>query len=488
MTRILIRNAAVAWVLVVGLVTPIGAQQPSAPTLDRTVAPPAAPEAPLRFPQWTQSPLANGATLVVSERRSLPLVAVTIEFIGGADQYEPANEAGLASFVASMLSEGTTTRTGDQISNAIQSLGGQLGTSIAGETGSIRFSVMKDKLQPMLDLVNDVMLHPTFPADALERLRARSLVGLAQQRDRTSGIANVVFPKLLYTTSHPYGRSPTEASLKAITRGDLEAFHRMYFTPGHATITVVGDVSATDVKRMVEHAFADWPAGGSVPAFTYPAPPAPGPTTIYLVDKPGAAQSTFAIGAVGPPRNTPDYVALRVLNSFFGEQFQSRLNADIRERKGYSYGVFSRFAYGRGPGPFQAGGDIVTAKTDSALIEFMSQLRGIRGGQPITDDEMTAAKNALIQSLPAQFASDAEVNAAITTIYANALPRDYYQNFVKQVNAVTKEDVLRVARKYIDPDHLAILIVGDRATIERPLAATGIAPVVRLNVEGERIE
>lgn len=468
-------------------IAPLAAQQPTG-ALDRTVAPPAGPAPAIHFPEWTETTLTNGATLVVSQRHALPLVAVTIEFIGGADQYEPANERGLANFVASMLSEGTTTRTGDQLSNAIQLLGGQISTTIGGESGAIRFTVMKDKLQPMLDLVNDMMLHPTFPEAALERLRGRSIVGLAQLRDRTSGIASIVFPKLLYTTNHPYGRTPSEASYKAITRADLEAFHRAYYTPGHAEITVVGDVNPADVKRMLDRAFADWPAGGSVPSFSYPPVPAPGPTTIYLVDKPGAAQSTFAIGEVGPPRNTPDYYALRVLNSFFGELFQSRLNADIREQRGYSYGVFSRFAYGRGPGPFEAGGDIVTAKTDSALIEFMAQLRGIRGGRPITDAEMTAARNALIQSLPAQFASDAAVNAAITSIYANGLARDYYQNFVKQVNAVTKDDVLRAARKYIDPEHLVILIVGDRAKIEAPLAATGIAPIVRLSVEGERIE
>jgi zinc protease len=486
MSRMHLWRAAAACALAASI-TPLVAQQPSG-ALDRTVAPPAGPAPSILFPQWTQTTLANGATLVVSQRHSLPLVAVTIEFIGGADQYEPANERGLANFVASMLNEGTTTRTGDQLSDAIQMLGGQISTNIGGESGGIRFTVMKDKLQPMLDLVNDMMLHPTFPAAALERLRGRSLVGLEELRDRTSGVASVVFPKLLYTANHPYGRSPTEASYKAITRADLETFHHAYFTPGHAKITVVGDVDPADVKRMFDRAFADWPAGGSVPTFSYPTPPAPEPTTIYLVDKPGAAQSTFAIGAVGPPRTTSDYYALRVLNSFFGELFQSRLNADIRERKGYSYGVFSQFAYGRGPGPFRAGGDIVTAKTDSALIEFMTQLRGIRGGEPITEDEMTAAKNSLIQSLPAQFASDAAVNAAITSLYANGLPRNYYQNFVTQVNAVTKGDVLRAARTYIDPEHLVILIVGDRAKIEPPLAATGIAPIVRLNLDGEKIE
>jgi zinc protease len=250
-------------------------------------------------------------------------------------------------------------------------------------------------------------------------------------------------------------------------------------------ITVVGDVKPDEVKTALDKALAPWKAGGSRPSFTYPSPPQPKSTTIYLVDKPAAAQSTFAIGEVGPPRSTPDYYTLRVLNSFFGELFQSRLNANIREQKGYSYGVSSRFAYGRGPGAFRAGGDIVTAKTDSALIEFMKEINGIRGERPITDEEMTAAKNALIQSLPGRFASVGGVSSAVSEIYTQDLPENYYQNFVTQINAVTKEQVLDAARKYLDPDHLAIVIVGDRAKIEGPLAATKIAPIVLLDANGD---
>jgi predicted Zn-dependent peptidase len=289
----------------------------------------------------------------------------------------------------------------------------------------------------------------------------------------------------LYTTDEPYGRSMTEQSVKSITRDDLVKFHDAYFKPGRAEVTVVGDITPAEAKRVLDKTLAPWAAGGTVPSFTYPTPPAPKATTIFLVDKPGAAQSTFAIGEVGPPRGTPDYFALRVLNSFFGEQFQSRLNANIREQKGYSYGVSSRFAYGRGAGAFRAGGEIVTAKSDSALIEFMKELRGIRGERPITDDEMQAAKNALIQSLPGRFASVGSVSSAISELYTQDLPEDYYQNFVKRVNAVTKDDVLSVAKKYIDPQHLAIVIVGDKSQIEGPLAATKIAPIVYLDINGD---
>jgi zinc protease len=176
------------------------------------------------------------------------------------------------------------------------------------------------------------------------------------------------------------------------------------------------------------------------------------------------------------------------MNAMLGGLFQSRLNANIREDKGYSYGVGSFFAYGRGPGPFQAGGDIVSAKTDVALIEFMKELRGITGSRPVTDEEMTAAKNSLVLSLPEQFGSVGGVSSAITGLWTSGLPDDYYQQFSARIAAVTKEDVVRVAKQYIDLDHLTIVIVGDRATIEAPLKATNVAPIVAADIDGNIIK
>ncbi|HEV8216857.1 MAG TPA: pitrilysin family protein, partial [Gemmatimonadaceae bacterium] len=428
-----------------------------------------------------------GAPLIVSEKHGLPLVSFQISFIGGANQYEPEEKTGLASFVASMLSEGTTHRTGDQISNDLQLLGTDINAFISGESGRISFLSTRDKFASTLAVLADLLENPTFPQDALDRLRARTIVSLTVNRDRTSGIANVVFPKAVFTNAHPYGRTMSEASVKAITRDDLVSFYRNYFRPGHAVITVVGDISQAEAKRAVENALSGWKAGGSVPDFAYPAAPAPKPTTIYLVDKPGAAQSTFALGEVGPPRATPDYFALRVMNEMLGVLFQSRLNHNIREVKGYSYGVGSSFAFGKGPGAFRTGGDIVTAKTDSALIEFMKELRDIRGARPPTDDELAQAKASLVQSLPSTFASVTGVNNNIASIYTQGLPEDYYDVFTRAVNSVTRDDVVRVAKKYIDPEHLTIVIVGDRSKIEAPLAATKIAPIVVLDVNGNPI-
>jgi predicted Zn-dependent peptidase len=386
-----------------------------------------------------------------------------------------------------MMTEGTTLRSADDISNALQLLGTSVQFFVASENGGVQFRSLKDKFEPTLDIMAEELLHPAFPATALDRLKQRNIINLRLNMDRTSGIAGVVYPKLLYTTDHPYGRTPSEASMSAITRDDVVAFHKAFFQPARAVIVVAGDITPADAKKKVEKALAGWPAGGSPASFAYPATPAPKPTTVYIVDKPNAAQSTFAIGLVGPPRSTADYYALRVMNNLFGEQFQSRLNANIREAKGWSYGVSSYFAYGRGPGQFRAGGEIQTDKTDSALVEFVKEIKGIRGDRPVTDDELSTAKAALIQSLPRSLASLAGVAGMVDEIYLNGLPEDYWTEFQKGVNAVTVADVQRVARQYLDADHLTILIVGDRSKIEAPVRATGVAPVVVLDSQGKPV-
>ena len=414
---------ATAAVLVSVTTTGVGARQ----AVDRT-KPPAPGKTPdLRVPTWTKSALPDGADLIVSEKHDLPLVAFSLTFLGGANQFEPADKTGLASLTAAMMSEGTKSKDGEALSNALQLLGTSVSTTVAGESGSMSFVSTTDKLPQTLDIVADMLLNSTFPADALERLRAQRLVALTQARAQPGAIAGRVFPKVLYGNAHPYGRVATEASLKAITREDVVAFHNQYLQPGRALVTVVGDVTAAGVKPVIEKALAAWPKAGARPAFTYPAPPPVQKTTIFLVDRPGAAQSTFAIGHPGPQRNTPDYYALQVMNTMLGGMFQSRLNANIREEKGYSYGVTSNFAFGKGPGAFRTGGDIVGDKTDVALVEFMKELRGIVGERPVTDEELNTAKESLIQRLPATFASVSAINNALTSLWSQGLPDDYFQ-------------------------------------------------------------
>jgi zinc protease len=279
----------------------------------------------------------------------------------------------------------------------------------------------------------------------------------------------------------------TEQTTKAITRADVVDFHQRFFKPARALVTVVGDVTPAAIRPVIERGLAGWSAGGEKPTFSYPSVPAARATTIYLVDKPGSAQSIFAIGLPGPPRSTPDYYALQVMNTILGGMFQARLNANIREEKGYSYGVSSGFGFGKGPGPFRTGGDIVGDKSDAALIEFMKELRGILGARPVTEEELTTAKDSLVQRLPGTFASVSAINGAISGLWLQSLPDNYYQQYTKSVTAITTDDVVRVAKKYLDLDHLAIVIVGDRKAIEEALKKTNVAPLAFLDIEGNAL-
>jgi len=474
------RLATLLFAIAFGVVVAAQAQQP----LDRAKIPPPGKTPELRVPVWTKTMLGNGATLIVSERHGLPLISFSITFLGGANQFEPANRRGLAAITSLMLTEGTTTKTGDQLSDALQLLGTSVNTNIGSEEGSMGFVSTAGNFEATLAILSDMMSNSTFPSEALERLRGRTLVGLTQAKDQPTIVSAQVFAKVLYGDAHPYGQRATETSVKAISREDVVEFQKAYFQPGRAIITVVGDVNAARGKTAIDKAFVAWKKAGDKPSFDYPNLPERRPATIYLVDKPGAAQSVVNIGLPGPPRNTPDYFALQVLNHILGGQFQSRLNANIREQKGYSYGVNSFFSYGKGPGAFRAGGSIVSAKTDAALIEFMKEFRGIVGERPVTDEELQTARDSLIQALPQRFASVSAIGNSIASLIVQSLPDDYYQNYGKNISAVTKDDLARVAKQYIDLGHLAIVIVGDRASVEGPLKATGIAPITILDIDG----
>jgi zinc protease len=479
------RNSALGLLLIASTLSAQATKQ--AAKLDRTVPPTAGKTPEMKVPTWTKTKLANGAELIISIKRGLPLVSVSMDFIGGALQFEDPAKIGTATLTAQMMSEGTSTKTGDQLADAQQMLGTSITARVGNESGGLRFSALSDKLDASFAIMADMLINPSFPADALVRRRGQAVVALTQAKDQPNSIANVVFAKVVFGDEHPYGRVTTEATVNAVTRDDIVAFHQAYFQPGRAIVTVVGDVDAAKVRASFEKAFANWKAGGDRPTFNYPPTPPSKSRTIYLVDKPKSAQSVFALGIPGPSRDTPDYYAISVMNNILGELFQSRLNHLIREVKGYSYGVGSSFAFGRGPGAIRAGGGIVTAKTDSALIDFMAELQGVQGGKPFTADEIAQGKESLIQSLPSRFAGVSAASGAISSIYTQGLSEKYWQEYAANISAVTADDLVRVAKKYLDLERFNLVIVGDRATIEEPLRKTGIAPIVFLDIAGKPV-
>jgi len=272
--------------------------------------------------------------------------------------------------------------------------------------------------------------------------------------------------------------------VQGLSRDDVVEFHKRLFLPNNASLIVVGDVTPDAAVSMLESALEEWKPGEAVEQ-TLPEPPSSKPVTIYLVDKPGAAQSVLAVGQVGVPRSTADYFPLTVMNAILGGQFSSRINLNLREDKGYTYGARSSFAFRQGPGPFQAGGSVQTGVTKEALVELVKEITDITGPRPVLDIELAFAKDRIIQGFPSRFETTFGVAGTLADLVLYGLPADYLSTYQAAVEAVTKDDVERVAKKYLDTEHMAILVVGDRAKIEAGLKSLPYAKVINvLDPEG----
>ena len=427
-------------------------------------APPA-----LRVPPITTRQLPNGLRIVVVEQHELPIVDMILQVRSGGES-DAAGRTGTAALTSALLTEGTTSRSALEIADQAAFLGVRLGAGSGWEQSTVSLHAPTAQLDSALALFADVALRPAFPAADLERVRKVRLTGLQQLRDRGPAIADRAYATALYGEQHPYGRplAGTEASVAAISRADLQAFYETYYRPNNATLLVVGDVRPDDVERRAQALFGGW-ARRDVPAPSNATAEAPKATTLVLVDKPGAAQSSFRIGGIGVPRSTKDYFALQVLNTILGGSFTSRLNSNLRETKGYTYGAGSGFSMRRQAGPFTASAEIAAAKSDSALIEFVKELRAIRDTVP--SDELAKAKRYLQLSLPEDFETTGSIAGQLLPLITYGIPLDFYNSAVENIGAVTQADVQRVARQYVNPDRLTMVIVGDRKSIEPGIRA-----------------
>jgi zinc protease len=448
---------------------PVPPMPVAAAPIDLTRPPVLGPPPALRVPPVTTRQLPNGLRIVIVEQHELPLADVILQFRTGGEA-DPAGKIGDAALVAAMLTEGTTTRSALEIADQAAYLGVHLGAGSGWEQSTMSLHAPTAQLDSALALFADIVLHPAFPPADLERVRKMRLTALQQLRDRGPAIADRAYASALYGSQHPYGRplSGTESSVAALSRADLTSFFGTYYRPNNATLLVVGDVTPDDVERRAQTLFGAWPrADVPLPAAAMATPPKA--TTLVLIDKPGAAQSSFRIGGIGAPRSTTDYFALEVLNTILGGSFTSRLNNNLRETHGYTYGANSGFSLRRSAGPFTASAEVVSGKTDSALVEFMKELRAIRDTVPA--DELAKAKRYLQLGLPEEFETTGSIAAQFLPLIAYGIPLDFYNSAVENIGAVTQADVQRVARQYIDPARLTLVIVGDRKTIEPGIRA-----------------
>jgi zinc protease len=446
---------------------------------DRSAPPELGPPPSLRLPPVDRFELPNGLPVILMEKHGVPIVQVKMLIRAGSVD-DPSGKTGLASMTAAMLDEGAGELDALALADAIDFLGADLEVGSGLHTTGIYLFTPVSQLEPALALMADVVLRPTFPAAEIERLRTERLTGLLQARDEPRAIAVVQFDDALFGDEHPYGAFVDEASLRALTRADLVNFHGTRYRPDNAVLIVVGDVNAADMRPMLTAAFGGWEPGGAAPAKVDTAPQVTG-RTVYLVDKPGAAQSEIRIGRIGAPRVTEDYFALMVMNTILGGSFTSRLNSNLREDKGYSYGAGSRFDMRPVAGPFQAGAAVQTEVTDKALVEFMKELTEI--SQTVTEEELERARNYVALRFPGRFQTVAGIADQLGEAYLYDLPPDYFNDYVEDVLAVSMEDVNRVAKEYVDPENMAIIVVGDLETIEPGVRALSLGDVEILTVE-----
>jgi predicted Zn-dependent peptidase len=456
----------------------LGAQAP-----DRTRPPQAGPPPAVQLPTIQKRQLSNGLPVWLVEAHEVPVAQVNLVVVRGSAD-DPAGKFGLATLTASMLLEGAGARSSLDLADAVDFLGADLTAAAGIDSSAVRLHVPVARLADALPLMADVALRPTFPGGELDRLRQERLTGILQARDDPATINATAFSRVLYGASHRYGTPAvgTAETLRSFTTDDLRAFYASAFQPANAALLVVGDVTMDRALPLLESSFGGWKAAGPARApAVLPATPAPTGRTIHIVDKPASAQSQIRIGWIGAARSTPDYFPIQVMNTILGGSFSSRLNLNLRERNGYTYGASSGFDMRASAGPFLAAAGVQTDKTSEALTEFFNELNAILNTVP--DDELRRAKNYVSLRYPSQFESTVDISRRLEDAIVYRLPDDYFAKYVPNIEAVTAADVQRVAQKYVTPARFAVVITGDRQVIEPGIRALKLGPIQALTID-----
>ena len=450
----------------------------SAQSPDRTKPPALGPTPSLRLNATQKFTLSNGLPVYVYEKRDVPIIQMNLVIKAGSVD-EPADKLGLAGLTANMMDEGAAGKTALQLSDEIEFLDTSISVSGGLHTSAASMRTTTSKFDQSLSLFADILLRPDFPQSELARLKKQYLTSLFQAYDRPQVIAANATAQIVFGKAHPYGRATagTEQSLNGFTVDDLKNFYNTYYKPNNAFLVVVGDVYAKDLIPILEVALGSWQIGDAKSAPVAKVKQV-SDRTIYLIDKPEAAQSVIRICRVGTDRMSEDYFPLLVMNTILGGSFTSRLNQNLREKNGYSYGAGSGFAFRPYPGPFTASSDVQTDATDKALKEFMKELDGI--SKPVSDEELSKAKNYIALGYPDNFSNVGSIAAQIAEMVLYNLPENYFNDYIGKVMAVKKDDVRRVAKKYVDTDDLAIIIVGDKAKVEKGLKETKVGKIVNM--------
>ena len=449
---------------------------------DRTRPPQLGPPPPLNLPPIQKRALSNGLPVWVIETHEVPIAQINLVVMAGSGD-DPAGKFGTASLSAAMLDEGAGSRSALELADAVEFLGADLATTSTFDASAVRLNVPVARLNDALPIMADVALRPTFLDDELNRVRQERLTALLQAKDDPPSIAAMAFARIVFGPSHRYGTGAvgTESTLKTLSTQDLKAFHSTFFQPTNAALIVVSDVKADAVVSALEKHFGGWKAAVPVKRVEVPSARQLTAGQIYIVDKPGAEQSQIRIGWVGVPRNNPDYFPLQVLNTVLGGSFTSRLNQNLREEHGYAYGASSVFDMRLSAGPFVAAAGVQTDKTAESVREFFNELNGIT--KPIPAGELTKAKNYVALGFPSDFETTRDLAGNAEQLIVYKMPDDFFERYIANIQAVTADAVQKVAVKYIQPAKFAVVVVGDRKTIEPGIRALNILPVRVMTVD-----
>ncbi len=436
----------------------------------------------IHLPVPTEFTLDNGLKVLLVEQHALPVLTAELVSRAGSENTEPG-KGGLATLTSEIMSDGTQSRSLEKLAQDQEKIGARLTSNAGMDFGAVSLNVLTQHAGEGLEILADVAQHPAFRAEDVERRRKQRLVRLAQETDSVQSMALRVGPKLVYG-DQPYGMSAsgTVDSIKAITPADISGFYADHYGPNNSVLVMAGDITRADAEKLAKQHFGNWTSKASgTPAI--PAPPAAQSTRIVIVDKPGAPQTALFAFGLGVPQSSPDADILSVMNYTMGASFASRINMNLREVHGYTYGARSAFQEYREGGSFYAGALVRTDITAAAATELMKEIRNFPE-KPSTTEELAAAKEASIRSLPGRFETNNAIADAMTGIFVYNRPLDYFAKLPAKYQAITEDDVAKAAKTYLHPDQLVIVTAGDRTKIEPGLKDANLGPVEVRDLNG----
>jgi predicted Zn-dependent peptidase len=446
-------------------------------TLDRSRPPAPGPLRPFHFPGVQRRTLDNGLQVVVAENHAFPVATLDLVLPSGG-LAEPEERAGVASLAAGLLESGAGEMDATRIAEAVDELGLALETGISWDTSLAGFTALTSRLEAGMRILADMTLRPTFPRHEVERIRDERLAALLQRRGDPSSLADELMALFSFPEGHPFGRrlAGPQATLAMLTREDAAAYHAAHYLPGGAWLCAAGDVTLDGVSALAERFFAGW--SGTPPAPRAPETPVRyGETTIILADRPGSVQSEVRVGHVGIPRTADDYFAVTVMNAILGGVFSSRLNLNLRERLGYSYGVSSAFGMRKLPGTFTVSGAIQSEGTTHSVSEILRDMRRMQD-EPVSPDELADAASYLAGTFPLALQTTDGLAGKLTSLAVYGLPDDYYDSYRDRLMSVTADEVREAARRRLFPDRAAVVVVGDASQLRSGLEDLGVGPVL----------